>query len=112
MKSTDGAITGYHVHIYYDAQTRERAARVRDGLAQFELRLGRWHDNPVGPHPKGMFQAAFLPDAFPRVVPWLMLNRDGLDVLLHPETGDDVADHTVHAVWMGEKLELDVDALR
>ncbi len=23
-------------------------------------------------------------------VPWIMLNRDGLDVLLHPETGDEV----------------------
>ena len=35
-----------------------------------------------------------------------MLNRGGLDVLLHPETGDDLADHTAHAVWLGEKLPL------
>ena len=105
-------ITGYHAHIYYDPQSRERASRVRDGLAQFNVRLGRWHDQPVGPHPQAMYQIAFAVDEFPRVVPWLMLNRDGLDVLVHPETGDDVADHTAHAMWLGEKLELDVEKLR
>jgi len=40
------------------------------------------------------------------------LNREGLDVLVHPETGDDVADHMVHALWLGKKLELDIEALR
>ena len=105
-------IHGYHAHIYYDAATRERAARVRDGLAQFKVALGRWHDNPIGPHPQGMYQVAFLPDEFPRVVPWLMLNREGLDVLVHPETGDAVTDHTEHALWLGTKLELDIEKLR
>ena len=37
---------------------------------------------------------------------------DGLDVLVHPETGDDVADHTDHAIWLGARLPLDVDSLR
>jgi len=39
-------------------------------------------------------------------VPWLMLNRDDLVVLLHPETGDDLVDHTVHAAWFGAVLPL------
>ena len=39
-----------------------------------------------------------------------MLNRDGLDILLHPETGDDLADHTRHAAWLGETLPLRVEA--
>ena len=105
-------ISGYHAHIYYEAASRDRAARVREGLAQFHVRLGRWHDQPVGPHPQAMYQIAFAPEEFPRVVPWLMLNRDGLDVLVHPETGDDVTDHTAHAMWLGAKLELDVEKLR
>ncbi len=33
-------------------------------------------------------------------------------MLVHPETGDDVIDHTDHALWLGEKLELNIDALR
>ena len=36
----------------------------------------------------------------------------GLDILVHPETGDDVADHTTHSLWLGEKLELKVEVLR
>ena len=43
-------------------------------------------------------------------VPWLMLNRDGLVVLLHPETGDDLADHTAHAAWFGAILPLRLEA--
>lgn len=106
-------ITGFHAHIYFDPATRETAARMREALGtRFDVRLGRWHDKPVGPHPKAMYQVAFLSDQLARIVPWLMLNREGLDILVHAETGDDVADHTAHAMWLGEKLELDIDALR
>ncbi len=106
-------ISGFHAHIYFDTASRDVAARVREGLgARFDVRLGRWHDQPVGPHPKSMYQVAFLPNQFEKVVPWLMLNHEGLDVLIHPETGDDVKDHTDHALWLGEKLELNIDILR
>jgi DOPA 4,5-dioxygenase len=39
---------------------------------------------------------------------WLSLNRQGLVVLIHPLTGDDLADHTEHAIWMGAVRPLDV----
>ncbi|MFM9886390.1 MAG: DOPA 4,5-dioxygenase family protein [Burkholderiales bacterium] len=113
MSTAPITITGYHAHIYYDPTTRETAARVREGLgARFDVRLGRWHDKPVGPHPISMYQVAFAVAEFPRVVPWLMVHREGLDVLVHPETGDDVIDHTDHAMWLGTKIDLDIDALR
>ena len=41
-----------------------------------------------------------------------MLNRGGLDVLVHPETGDDVADHGDFALWLGQVQPIDFDALR
>src|SRR6202034_813687 len=82
-------IAGYHAHIYYAPQTRETAARVRDGIgARFTATLGRWHDEAVGPHPISMYQVAFAAAEFPRIVPWLMLNREGLDILVHPLSGD------------------------
>jgi DOPA 4,5-dioxygenase len=59
-----------------------------------------------------MYQVAFLPSEFGKVVPWLMLHREDLNILVHPETGDDVADHTLHSLWLGEKLELNVEVLR
>ncbi len=108
------SIDGYHAHIYYpDPASRERAAVIREALDQlFEVRLGRWRDQPVGPHPVAMYQVAFAPDQFPKVVPWLMLNRAELTVLVHPETGDQVADHTGNALWLGQVLPLDIEFLR
>ena len=81
------------------------------GGARFGVELGRWHDKPIGPHPCGSYQVAFAPALFGALVPWLALNRRGLVILVHPETGDAVADHTDHALWLGDKLRLDIDAL-
>jgi DOPA 4,5-dioxygenase len=42
-------IKGYHAHIYYDALSRPRAAELREAVErQFDIRMGRWHDVPVG----------------------------------------------------------------
>jgi DOPA 4,5-dioxygenase len=113
LMKENSIISGFHAHVYYDTETREVAARIREELgARFEVQLGRWHDKPIGPHPKSMYQVAFAPDQFPQVVPWLMLNREGLDILVHPETGDDVTDHTAHALWLGEKLDLNISFLQ
>jgi aromatic ring-cleaving dioxygenase len=109
-------IKGYHAHIYYDPAdpaTRATAERLRHGIGErFTARLGNWHDDPVGPHPVAMYQVVFADDEFPRLVPWLMLNRDGLNVLVHPLSGDSVADHTRFALWLGQPLPLRIEVLR
>ena len=102
------AIASYHAHVYYEPATRKSAAAVRtDLIARFPVRLGRWRDKPVGPHPVPMFQVAFEPALFAEFVPWLMLNRRGHPVLVHPNTGDDLADHRDYPLWLGERLSLD-----
>jgi aromatic ring-cleaving dioxygenase len=109
------AITSYHAHIYYDpAATREAASRIRDLIAaRFPAaQLGRWHDVPVGPHPIAMYQVAFSVEDFPRLVPWLMLNRGELVILVHPNTDDEYEDHAHHAVWLGAKLPLRLEILK
>jgi aromatic ring-cleaving dioxygenase len=68
--------------------------------------LGRVHDRLVGPHARTMYQVAFDVPTFGNFVPWLMLNRQGLTVLAHPNTRDTRRDHQVHALWMGEVLEI------
>ena len=111
--NTPQAIIGFHVHVYFDPPTRATALAVRDGLAErFDVELGRIHGRPMGPHPKSMYQVKFAPSEFSALVQWLMLNHAGLDVLIHPETGDDVADHTEQALWLGQKLDLNIDFLR
>jgi DOPA 4,5-dioxygenase len=107
-------IHAWHAHIYYDpATTRSVAARLREQLAAAfpEAVLGRWHDVPVGPHPGAMYQVLFQPGLFPGLVPFLALNRAGLTVLVHPETGRQVADHTAHALWLGAVLPLNTAVL-
>ena len=113
MKTPALEVNAYHAHIYYDEASRADAAAVREALdARFAVRLGRWRDEPVGPHPEPMYQIAFASDQFDRIVPWLMLNRRGLTVLVHPETGHDLEDHRDRALWMGRVLELKLDVLR
>jgi DOPA 4,5-dioxygenase len=108
-------IKDYHAHIYYDAaHNRDRAERLRMRVAELfpAAKLGRWHDELVGPHPQSMYQIAFPTGMLATFIPWLMLNRDGLTVLLHPETGDDLTDHTAHAAWFGAVLPLRLDAFK
>jgi len=107
------SITGYHAHVYYEADSKAAAAELREAIeSRFEgLRMGRWHDRTVGPHPHWSYQIAFSPDLFAVIVPWLALNRGDLTVFLHPETGDDLPDHRDYAIWLGDKAELNLDAL-
>jgi DOPA 4,5-dioxygenase len=113
MQPIDPArIEGFHAHIYYDPKTRPIAERLRESIgAGFAVQLGRWHDQPVGPHPISMYQVAFAVAEFPRLVPWLMLNRAGLTILVHPLTGNDYDDHAHHALWLGAVLPLRLDML-
>ena len=107
------AIVSWHAHVYFDpARTRLEAERVRAGVAQrFRVQLGRWHEVPVGPHTAAMYQIAFEPGTFAGLVPWLALHREGLSVLVHPNTLAPRADHLVHALWLGTPLPLRPDVL-
>lgn len=106
-------IAGWHAHVYYgEGDGRRRAAALRAAIGtRFAVRMGRWRDEPVGPHPRPMYQVAFDAPLFASFVPWLALNRNGLTVLVHPRTGDDVADHTRFALWLGAVLPLNVEFL-
>lgn len=106
-------IRSWHAHIYYQPVTRPQAERLRAAIgARFEVQLGRWHDEPVGPHPTSMYQVAFAVSEFPKLVPWLALNRGELTVLVHPQAENAYQDHTAHALWLGPPLPLRLDVLR
>ena len=95
------AIKDYHAHVYYDRSSKERAAQLRQWVEDRfagRMRMGSWHDEPVGPHVQAMYQIAFPPELFPTLVPFLMLNRMGLAVLVHPQSGRPRDDHTLNAM--------------
>ena len=102
------AIGSFHAHIYFDGPAqRETAMALREQIGErFAVALGRVHDRLVGPHAREMYQVAFDVATFGNFVPWLMLNRQGLTVLVHPNTRDSRRDHLVHALWMGEVLDI------
>ena len=109
------AIEDYHAHIYYDAASKDRAATLRQWVEERfpgQMRMGSWHDEPVGPHVQAMYQIAFSPELLPALVPFLMMNRMGLTVLLHPQSGRPRDDHTLNAVWMGKVLPVKTAVLR
>ena len=104
---------GYHAHIYYDPQkTRGVAERVCAAVDEkFRVEIDGFRDEPRGPHPISNVLVVFKPDQFEHVVPYLMLNRDGLDVLVHPLTLDAVEDHSLYAIWLGNPVELKLHTL-
>jgi len=108
------AIRDWHVHVYFDQASRDAAWNLRERAARHfadAVAVGRFHERPVGPHPRWSFQLAFAPDRFDQVVPWMALNRGGLVVLVHPNTGDALGDHLDRALWMGETVALDTSVL-
>jgi aromatic ring-cleaving dioxygenase len=103
-----GTIQSWHAHVYFDAVTIEKARRICTEASQrLGLTMGRVHEKPVGPHPDWSCQLAFGPEKIGDVIGWLATRREGLVVLVHPETGDELRDHTEHAVWMGAVRPLD-----
>jgi len=106
-------IKGYHAHVYYNAATRGTAERLRDTIiGRFAVQPGAFSDEPRGPHPISQFNVIFQTAEFPTIVPWLMLNREGLDVLIHPLTESSYDDHSKNALWMGTPVPMRLDILR
>lgn len=118
----DNGIRGaFDIHIYYfqknSAQlkfARELWQRIRYEFP--ELRIYRFWEEPIGPHPIAMFEVnLFTPAQFGAFVPWLVIHRGPLSVLVHPNTVDEKGesldeyrDHTQRATWMGNPIALDL----
>ena len=102
-------IRDFHTHIYFDAGEIEHARALGDAAAErFGVPVGHYHRGPVGPHPRGSVQLTVPADRFGDVAQWLVLNRGGLTVFAHANTGDDLADHTRHVIWFGPSEQLDL----
>lgn len=99
----------YHAHVYFGPDTVARARRLCETARdRFGVVMGRMHERPVGPHPDWSCQLLVEHDRLADVLRFLALERDGLVVLVHPETGDELRDHRDHAIWMGTVRPLDL----
>ncbi|MES2283676.1 MAG: DOPA 4,5-dioxygenase family protein [Pseudomonadota bacterium] len=103
----------YHAHVYFGPGTVEQARALCNAAGEkFGIAVGRVHEREVGPHPQWSCQLSFDRAQFDDVIPWLDSERNGLDVFVHGQTGDDLADHTTHASWLGKEYALKLDMFR
>lgn len=108
--TTTPAIKSWHAHVYFDAATTDpaRALYGRIEAAFPAAEMGRFHEKPVGPRPMWSYQVAFGPELLPAILPWLTLHRGALDIFVHPNTGDGLADHRDHVMFLGKSYPLDL----
>ena len=112
MRMSERAIRNFHAHIYFDADQLDRAQSLAEAARErFGVPVGRFHVQPVGPHPRGSCQLTVPPEQFGDFAQWIALNRDGLTIFAHTSTGDDVSDHTDHVIWFGASETLDLSVL-
>ncbi|KAF8867088.1 hypothetical protein BDZ45DRAFT_638411 [Acephala macrosclerotiorum] len=122
----NGRRGAFDIHIYY-FQKNEKQKQFAYELWQRirlefpELRIYRFWEEPIGPHPIAMFEVnLFTPAQFGAFIPWLVINRGPLSALLHPncvdpETGEheeEYRDHTQRATWLGNPIALDLSAFQ
>jgi aromatic ring-cleaving dioxygenase len=65
-------VKGYHAHVYYDAATKPKAAKLRETIiGKFKVEPGGFSDEPRGPHPISQFNVIFETPEFQILVPWM-----------------------------------------
>ena len=103
----------FHAHVYFDESSIEEARQLCEVASKrFGIKMGRMHEKPVGPHPRWSCQLLIPAGQFGDVVPWLSAERGDLTIFLHGQTDDAFKDHTQHAIWMGEMLELNLSQFK
>ncbi|KAM0284358.1 hypothetical protein ACHAO9_009283 [Fusarium lateritium] len=118
-----GESGGFDVHIYYLQTNKEQTKYAKELWERIrrefpELRIYKLWSQPIGPHPIAMFEVnIFTPAQFGAFIAWLAIWRGPLSALVHPnvipEEGVNRAasmkrDHLERAIWMGERIPLDL----
>jgi aromatic ring-cleaving dioxygenase len=106
-------VQGFHAHIYFDPDELVAAQSLaHQANALFDVAVGRFHERPVGPHPRGSCQLTVPRERFGEFAEWAALNRNGLTIFAHAETGQNLADHSAHVIWFGPSETLDLSIFR
>ena len=128
---TDVPLESYHIHILFSAAN---ASQVQAAL-KFQLQFMTAYDllgkanctmtagdpaawateicafeidwQPAGPFLTAQYSFFIPKKDVLSTIAWSVRHRGGLDVLLHPNSGCEVEDHTKWALWGGKKLQLD-----
>jgi aromatic ring-cleaving dioxygenase len=123
---------GYDVHVVFQTTQLDQARELfEDFLAyvdaeQIPHQRAIIFERPVGPWPTPMWQILLRGETATRdlerdlgkCLAWLMINRRGFSVMVHPNTltvgefGGGYMDHKEYATWIGPSMELKLDIFR
>jgi aromatic ring-cleaving dioxygenase len=106
-------INNFHIHLYYSETTIHLAkALAKEVESKYSIQIGTFHHRNVGPHPRWSVQLSVPTHLFGDILSFVAINRKDLTVFSHPDTGHDLLDHTDHAIWMGEVLEMNLEIFK
>ena len=132
LKDTPPEPYSWHFHVIYDRKTTQKAHELREKMAEIlKLDLSDPKDmcddlifiegkdlcafEPVevpllsgNPFLQSEFAFLFLPNMLYEVLKTGVLYNTGLDILIHPNTGCAISDHTFYVLYGGHKRELDI----
>lgn len=109
-------VTFWDFHVYYDESTSEVAHALKNKiLVDFPQEAAEGSiivkqlkvEKAIGPHYDLFWEVDVARvDVFGKILSWFVQHHGSLSVLVHPQTGFDLLDHTQHALWLGEKKQL------
>jgi aromatic ring-cleaving dioxygenase len=110
---TPEQIKDWHTHVYFDPASRDAAWALRERIEKaFDINMGRFHEKPVGPHPRFSYQVHFRNDQLAALLSWFAVNHGDLTVFVHPNTGETLEDHRDRAIWLGQQVPLVLSNLK
>ena|SRR3990170_4455679 len=116
----------YDIHFYFEntetsiTNSLEIRQELKDEFPY--LNFYQPHLKKIGPHPQPMWEADFskfdlkhdkneVEKQIKLIETWFKENEKCNDhsILIHPNTKDGLKDHTDNAIWVGQKLDLNLD---
>lgn len=106
----------WDAHIYFSVSELEFIKSLREKIctafANSEIFVGDIIPEPIGPHTLPMLEVNFSMAQYEEFVPWLQRERGSLNILVHPQSGDDYDDHTNGAVWLGKPVAIKLEVFK
>lgn len=106
----------WDAHIYFTIEQldiiKALHAKLIAAFAHPEIFVGDVIPKPIGPHTLPMLEVNFSKARYLTVVQWLEKERGPLNILVHPQSGDDYTDHTQNAIWLGEPVALKLELFK
>ncbi len=106
----------FDAHIYFSFAQLEFVKSLHEKIgAAFnhsEIFVGDIIPEPIGPHTLPMLEVNFSRAQYEKFVTWLQHERGSLNVLVHPQSGDDYDDHTNGAVWLGTPVDIKLEVFK